>query len=176
MKSKWLVGIAVGSILLNVALVGAFATHWFRRGPFDGRGGRGPLGQGSMVGLPLFRATVHAAGGPLDGRVRAIFREHIRDARGLRQQLLEARERAEQALRQEPFDAAVARAALEELAKTESLAGTRANQATLELLGKMSVDERNQVHKFFHRPLALPEVRGAHPRHHSVNGSEEMGP
>jgi hypothetical protein len=122
------------------------------------------MAQASGGGVPLFRATVHAAGGPIDARVRAVFREHVHDARALRGDVFRAREQVEAELSRDPFQEAAAQKALADLARAESAAGARANQATVELLGQMKAGERGKVRRFFEHPAEF-----GHGPHHGTH-------
>jgi uncharacterized membrane protein len=169
MKSKIGTIVLVGSVLLNVFILGALATRWFRHS-FD----HGDTAHGAMCGLPLFRATVQAAGGPFDDRVRKVFREHVRDARTLRSEVFAARKRAEKALLSESFDAARATSALSSLAEVERRAGESADRATLRLLEKMTPAERKRVREFIRR-TAPPGAPGGPPPH-GPGGHPPHGP
>lgn len=134
------------SLALNLFLGGMFVAR--RLGPVHpDHGPRPPFAAGQMGGLPLFRATVRAAGGPGDARVRKVFHEHVADAPAVRGQVMEARKSASDQFSREPFSESDMLAALDALAKAEGQAIGRANQATVELLKAMSADERKSVRR-----------------------------
>ena len=131
--AKWLIGVAVVSLCVNLFLVGLMAGHWiYGPGFFGGRGGprRG------------FEAMI--AGVPED--LRPLIKEKFDAAKpqfqAQREKVHAARDKVVAAAEADPFDAAAFDQAFKDLQETMSGMGAIAHQTIREILPQIPAEQR----------------------------------
>lgn len=133
---RWLWLLLAASLAVNLVVAGAVLGTWVghRHDHHHRHGGRGPLGavERFTETLPAERAEV----------ISAKLRETRETLPGSRKIVREARQRAREALRAEPFDAGVFRAAMNELADLRSAARKTVSDAFIDAVTAMTADER----------------------------------
>jgi uncharacterized membrane protein len=137
-KAKWLIGVAVVSLCVNLFLVGLMAGHWiygpglFARGAHDGprRG---------------FEAMI--AGVPED--LRPVIKEKFDAAKpqfqAQREQIRAARDKLAAAAKADPFDPTVFDQAFAEFQQTMSGMGAIAHQTIREILPQIPAAQRTEL-------------------------------
>lgn len=146
MKQRTLTYVLVGSLALNVFLLGVTSVHVFSRRHHaeDCRreANASPETLESTRGPRFLRQMVRAAGGPRDPRVRELWSGHRQHLAPVREQVVSANERVLQALEREPFDRQALAQALTDALNARHRADELANEGALQLAEKLTPEER----------------------------------
>ena len=160
MKSKWLIGVLIVSVVLNVAAVG-FLAGYLGKGKPGGRGVDPTVGLALLIrSLPEERREELARDGvPVlsDGELRRSIRVSMRELRGTQRHI-------GQAFVAEPFDPEMLATALARY--REHFAANQAgnHQALVDILARLTAEER---HRF------LETMHGNHSRREHARGRRD---
>jgi uncharacterized membrane protein len=136
--AKWLVGVAVVSLCLNLFLVGLMAGHWIEGPGFFGHGGPDGPRRG-------FEAMI--AGVPEDLRpmVKQKFEAAKPQFQAQREQIRAARDKLAAAAKADPFDPAAFDQAFQDFQQAMSGMGAIAHQTIREILPQIPAAQRKQL-------------------------------
>ena len=140
MKSKWLFGVLIVSVVLNVAAVG-FLAGYLGKGKPGGRSVDPTVGLALLIrGLPEERRKQLAREGvPVlsDGELRRSIRVSMRELRGTQRHI-------GQALAAEPFDPEMLAAALARYRQHFAANQAGNHQALVDILARLTPEERRR--------------------------------
>ena len=133
-RAKWLVGIGVVSLCLNLFLAGLFGGHWLYSPRFGGPGGpRGP--EAMLMGVPE----------DLRPLIKQKFDEAKPQFEAARQQMRDARKKVVAAAGADPFDPAAFDQAFDQLQKATDGIQTIAHHTILEILPQIPAKQRHDL-------------------------------
>lgn len=139
--SRVLKGVLVASLALNLLVVGALATAWYRHG------GKKHFHYGGVE-----RSLMHYARRELPGEKRQVLRKAWRKERKslapMFEEVLAARKSVGTALQAEPYSRAGVEAALGQVRQKRSLVRQRVTQKFLDLVETLTDEERQAFGKF----------------------------
>jgi uncharacterized membrane protein len=128
--ARWLVGVAVVSLCVNLFLVGSMAGHWFPRG-------HGP--DGPRRGIEAMISGMPADLQPL---IKQKFEAAKPQFQAQKEKIRAARDRLTIAAEADPFDPAAFDQAFAELQREMSGMGAIAHQTIREILPQIPVEQR----------------------------------
>ncbi len=132
--ARWLVGIAVASLCVNLFLVGSMAGHWFPRGPGGPDGPRRGV-EAMIAGMPE----------NLQPLIKEKFEAAKPQFQAQRDQIRAARDQVQAAAEAEPFDPAAFDQAFAELQDAMAGMGAIAHQTVREILPQIPADQRKML-------------------------------
>ena len=138
--AKWLIGVAVVSLCVNLFLVGLMAGNWMYGPRFAHGGPGGPDG-------PRHGVDAMIAGLPED--LRPLIKQKFEAAKpqfqAQREKIHAARDKVAAAAQADPFDPAAFDAAFTELQDAFDGMGAAAHQTVREILPQISAEQRKQL-------------------------------
>jgi uncharacterized membrane protein len=133
--AKWLVGVAVVSLCVNLFLVGLMAGHWIYGPGFFGRDGPRRGIEGMIAGVPE--------------DLRPLIKEKFDAAKpqfqAQREKIHAARDKVAAAAQADPFDPAAFDQAFKDLQAAMDGMGATAHQTIREILPQISAEQRKQL-------------------------------
>lgn len=139
-KQRWINGVLVVSLALNLMVAGAILGRWFK----DTREHRGPLAW-----------AIKTLDTNTRERLRPILEQNRGATRELRRRIRTASDDVRDAISAEPFDEARLARALENLRAVTGQYQAVVHTVALETLGKLPADERERVGALLLRPGQL---------------------
>ncbi len=139
-RNRWLSIALVGSIALNLFLVGVVGAWVLKPSLFSGRGPGGPPGLPTAASIADRIANrLPAADKPI---LQQAFQEHEKEIRDRLEEMRAAQQNFRRSLRTSPYDPAAFSAAFERLQEARGKANLAIHQAVRDAAGAMSHDGR----------------------------------
>ncbi len=143
MSKKWLIGVLVFSVLLNIALIGVFVGQRLAHGFGGPPGGPHPFG--------IFRWTR-----TLDEERRSELEDNLAEyrnsVRGNFRAVRQAQRSFREAMLQEPMDRQKVQDALDALQKAMHTQQTAGHTDLVGILEQLSIEERRQLDSYLQKP------------------------
>jgi len=136
--AKWLIGVAVVSLCVNLFLVGLMAGHWIYGPGFFGRGGP----DGPRRGIEAMMAGVPEELRPM---IKQKFDAAKPQFQAQREKIHDARDKLAAAAEADPFDPAAFDQAFQEFQDAMSGMGAIAHQTIREILPQIPAEQRKQL-------------------------------